>query len=140
MKAAPIASLAMLFLSVVLATFSCGQLLVACKGAEAPSPAVLEAGVAEAPGVCTLIENITGTQANPIVESLCANAGEIATIVATVIPLIALADRTDAGKSRAACRLIPTTTVCATPEQLHAGIQAVVSQRRTRFLVDAGMQ
>lgn len=139
MKAARISSLVMLVLSVALTVFCGSAMFVACKGSEMPSPATVEAGVAVAPGVCTLIENITGTQANPIVESLCASAGEIATLVATVIPLIALAEKSDAGKAREACKVIPTTTVCATPDQLHAGIQAVVAQRRARFLIDGGL-
>lgn len=129
----------LLVASVACLTFCTGSLFVACKGASAPTAtevaAGVEAGAPVAEGVCQQIENWTGSTT---LETICASLPEIATIVATVVPLIALAEKEDAGHAREDCKVIPTTTVCATPSQLHAGIQAVLSQRKARFLLDAG--
>lgn len=120
--------------SVALLTFSAGSLAVACKGAETPSPTLIEAAAPVAQDVCTLIENQTGST---ILETVCASLPEIALIVETILAL-----RVDSGAPTASevCKPIPKTTVCATPREIHAGIGAVLAQRRARFLVDAGLQ
>lgn len=110
-----------------------GALVASCQPAKAP--AVEEAGIAAAGPLCTLIENVIGTD----IESLCASAPEIAQLVAVVVPLIAMADKVDAGHAREACKNIPTTNVCATPLQLHAGFVALIHARQDRELVDGGL-
>lgn len=141
MTLARVSAMGMLVLSVALTTFCGGSLFVACKDANAPTGAQVaagaEAGGPAAEGVCQLVENFTGST---VVESICASLPEIATILEVVAPLIALAEKGDAGHARETCKVIPTTTVCATPSQLHQGIVAVVNQRRARLLVDAGLQ
>lgn len=133
MSAARASALAMLSCSVALLTFSAGGLFSGCKGTETPAN-VIEAGAPIAEGVCQLIENQTGST---VLETICATLPEIATIVATILAL-----REDSGVPTAAevCKPIPQTKVCATPRELHAGIVAVLQERRARFLRDAGMQ
>lgn len=123
----------MLITSMSCLTFSAGSLFVACKGSETPA-GVVEAGAPIAEGVCQLIENSTGST---VLETICATLPEVAVIVATILAL-----RVDSGAPLASevCKPLPGSTLCATPREIHAGIQAVVAQRRARFLVDAGLQ
>ncbi len=68
---------------------------------------------------CTLVEAFT---ADTTVESVCASAPVLAELVTA-----AIAARADAGAARHAehCKIIPTTTVCATNAETLAGIRAV---------------
>ncbi len=72
---------------------------------------------------CTVVEALTPDQT---VESVCAMAPEVASIVAFIA-----STRADAGPARYAerCKLIPTTTVCATNAETLAAVRAVKAKR-----------
>jgi hypothetical protein len=126
-----------LVLGSILGGFVWGATFIDCKGAQSPA-ADVEAGAPIAQGVCTLIENViasTAPNVAPIVETICADTPEIATIVETIL---LLRKATDAATSTATCSVVPTTSVCATPLELHAGIVAVLHARQARLLLDAG--
>lgn len=120
--------------SSALFVFSASALLTDCKDASAPQVnAAVEAGAPVAEGACQQIENITGSQG---LEVLCASLPEIAIIASIVTPLIFARAATDAGT----CKVIPTTNLCATPSELHQGIDAVLTHRRALLLRDAGLE
>jgi hypothetical protein len=76
---------------------------------------------------CKLVEALAQ---DATVESICADAPAIAELTASV-----LASRADAGadagpRAAMACKVIPTTAVCATNAETLAGIRAVKARRK----------
>ncbi len=72
---------------------------------------------------CTVLEAFEG---GAVVDSICATAPELASIADT----IATSKAPDSGARMATrCRMIPTTTVCASDSELRAAIQKVKASR-----------
>ena len=71
---------------------------------------------------CALVQAFT---ADHVVDSICATAPELAQLAAA-----AMASRADSGaRTVVACKIIPTTTTCASNAETLAGIRAVRAAR-----------
>ena len=71
---------------------------------------------------CALVQAFT---ADHVVDSICATAPELAQLAAAV-----MAARADSGaRTVVACKIIPTTTTCASNAETLAGIRAVRAAR-----------
>jgi hypothetical protein len=77
---------------------------------------------------CTLVEALTDSA---IVESFCALAPELAELGALVLSTRADAGSADAGTARStvACKVIPTTTVCATNTETLAAVRTMKAKK-----------
>ena len=107
-----------------------------CKPGDTPT-VVLEAGVTPVVDqTCAWLEGVTD---NTTVLSICATAEEVLVLVGIIAPLLSKSTATSSTPTDAgACKMIPSTTLCATREQLGVGILALIERRRARLLLDAG--
>ena len=112
-----------------------GVLVVACRGVSAPDASVVEAGAATVQNGCAFLEGIddSGT-----LQTICATAEEIATLV---VPFVLLARRPDAGAPAAfaeTCKPLPGSTLCASSREIAKAIAYVVRVRAARTAFDGG--
>ncbi len=131
-------------LSMLLLVLGLSLGVVACpQGAPSPKQ-VVGAGVVAADAACTILEGLTP---NRTVIQACATAEEVAAIADFVAKFLrhgdapartaTLSDARTAAEG--VCTPLPGTVVCATREELGAGIQALLVRRRAPF-TDAGGQ
>ncbi len=107
-------------------------LLVSCKPVSTPDGGTVEAGVAVATGVCTLLE---GVDDNGTLRTICVTIEELAPLIAFILTL-----RTaDAGVT-AACTPIKGTAFCATSAEISKAIVFLSKTRAARFAIDAGVR
>jgi hypothetical protein len=110
--------------------------LEGCPSAHVPTTGQAEAGAQGVGNFCTMLEGITSSGT---VASICADAEEVAWIAVQFVKLFGEITVPEAGAS-ISCKPIPTTPYCATPQQMGRIIEALVTHRRARFLLDAGLQ
>jgi hypothetical protein len=92
---------------------------------------MVEAGVAVAVGVCSLIE---GVDESGTVRNICATVEEIATIVQFVLTLRTTPDAGPSG----ACAVLPGSSLCVSSAERAKGILFVARVRERRLMLDAG--
>ncbi len=114
--------------AIVLLGFVALAHLTACK----PTPAQVQDVTAIANDTCTLIEAVAD---DGTVRTICATVEEIG-VIANVIE----AGRTDGGVPRGRCAPVPGTTLCATPDEVARGFDAVIARRAAALRRDGGVQ
>lgn len=122
---------------VLLACLTTVTVTSSCRGGaigpnDADASGIVETGTSLA---CSLLE---GVDDSGVVRTICADQGEIATIISFVTSLRASNDggasRPDAGP----CTALPNTTFCTTSRERAKAILFVVSVRSARFVIDGG--
>ncbi len=113
--------------SLVFAVAACSD----CKGVTAPTGPEVEAGAGVASGICSYIDGIDDTG---IVRTICATVAEVAQVVEFILTL-----RTaDGGAPTAACKPLPSSTLCATSAERAKAILFVSHVRQALLTLDAG--
>jgi len=106
---------------------------VGCKkndGAPPVTPSQVEAGVAIANGVCSLIEGIDDSG---VVRNVCATVDEVSQIVQFILTL---RQQVDGGVTTAKgepCVVLPNSTLCATSSERAKGVLYLSQVRARRF-------
>lgn len=114
--------------------------LTACPPSTSPREVVAVA-VQAADAACTLLEGITP---NRTVVQVCATAEEVGAVAEFISGFLRHGTPRTAtlGGAQAAaegrCTPLPGTPVCATREELGAGVQALLVRRRTVYLAGDG--
>lgn len=102
--------------------------LTTCTDCRKPvSPSDVEGGITVVDTTCRFLQGITD---DGNVLAVCATIEEIAFVVSILAPLLAASP-----PAKEECEHVPTTDLCATPQQMGVAIKQLILRRRNLLLL-----
>lgn len=115
--------------SIVWGLMASALFLETCTDCRKPiSPSDIEGGITVVDTTCRFLQGITD---DGNVLAVCATIEEIAFVVSVLTPLLAANPPV-----KEECEHVPTTDLCATPQQMGVAIKQLILRRRNRLLLD----